>query len=204
MSIWHRQVLGLCGAALLLWSGAASAVPLVTNGNFDADPTCTTLPGWTAVEVFGDAVNPNSPNCDAQFNPPVLASPTLSQDIGTVINQPYTLSFELMNQSAGFFGDTFTVKFGSFSTSILSTDPLLSPGIYSLFSYSVPGADISSVLTSLEFDGDVSPNNIAWNLDDVSVTAVVTGAPEPASIWMFLVPLLAGPFLLIKRRRART
>jgi hypothetical protein len=201
MSIW--RVLGICSTALLLWSGAASAIPLVTNGSFDNDPSCTTLPGWTPVDnVAGDAVFFNSPNCDAQFLPGIATVPTLSQDLVTSVNQPYTLSFQLMNQSAGFFGDTFTVNFGSFSTQILSTDATLGgPGIYSLFSFNVPGADITSVLTTLEFIGFVDPNNTAWNLDDVSVTAVATGVPEPPSLWVFGVALMLGGLVLRTARK---
>ena len=129
----------------------------------------------------------------------------LSQTLSTEAGKGYTLSFAILDE-ADFNGDTFTVQFGGFSTTITGDEaapPGNLPSLYTAETFIVPSADFIGGATVISFKGLNDPSlGIDWNLDDVSVTA--SGVPEPAT-WILLALAFGG--LAIQRhaqnRRSR-
>lgn len=183
------RVAGLaCIAAMTLGCAqAAQAADLVLNGGFESPISAFT--DWVVAPdgIFDDTVQPNSGAHDAQFSS-VDGDPqvgVLSQDIATTAGQAYVLNFWVLDQNA-YFGDTFTVGFGGFNTTIsgLEAAPFVTGSYYGLRTYLIDGANITGNTTTLSFQGLGGPAGGAWNLDDVSLTAAAV--PEPAS-WLLMI-----------------
>lgn len=169
--------------ALASFAGPSMA-NLVGNPGFETgDFTDWTLTG-DGISI--DSVFPHTGTYDAAFSA-LSADPNagvLSQALTTTTGQGYTIGFALMDE-AGFSSDTFTIGFGAFTTTVTGD---MAPSTYVVFAFTAPGADISSTITTLSFQGlQTLPTNQDWNLDDVSVT----GVPEPAT-WALLVVAFAG------------
>jgi len=164
-------------------SGGVAHADLVSNGGFETGD----FSGWTVSGngIAIDTVFPNTGCCDAVFtatstdpNPGIL-----SQSLTTMAGQSYVLDFAVLDE-AGFSGDSFLVTFGGFMTTITGDNaafPGNLPSGYTAESFTIPGADIGGTSTTLSFEGLSDPvSGIAWNLDDVSVTAA-TEVPEPSA-----------------------
>jgi len=176
-------------------SGRAQA-NLVVNGGFEtetpagcqttANPVPCNVPprGWTVTGdgVSIDTVFPHTGTYDIAFATP-STDPNigmLSQAITTTVGQNYTLTFFVMDE-AGFPLDTFTVSYGGFTQTITGDE---APFAYTEESFTVPGAGAANLV----FEGI---NDIAaWNLDDVSLTAVAAAVPEPAASALFGTALI--------------
>jgi hypothetical protein len=199
----HLPLLLALACAILLTAGAARA-NIVQNPGFETGD----FSDWTVTGngIAIDTVFPNTGCCDAVFSA-ASTDPTpgvLSQTLATMPGQGYQLGFALLDE-AGFTGDTFTVDFGGFSTTItgdMAAPPGNLPSFYTDFSFAVPGADITGTSTILSFEGLNFPGiGIDWNLDDVSVTVAPTAIPEPATAPLLLVALALGLCLARPRRR---
>jgi hypothetical protein len=172
--------------------GPAAATNLVLNTGFET----IDFSDWT---VTGDGVAidnafPNTGCCDAVFTATTTDpdAGVLSQTLSTEAGKSYTLSFAVLDE-AGFSGDTFTVQFGGFSTTITgdqAAPPGNLPSLYTAETFVVPAVDIIGGATILSFKGLNYPSlGIDWNLDDVSLTA--SAVPEPAT-WVLLILAFGG------------
>jgi hypothetical protein len=187
MRICTLLVLGLALTGVV---GHAARANLVTNGNF---PTGT-FSGWASPVdpsiVIDSNFAPPADTYDAAFT----GGGTLSQIITTTAGQAYTLSFSLLNE-AGFFLDSFTASFGTFSTTITGD----TASTYQTELFSVPGADIAGGSTTLSFQGS-NPSGQNWNLDDVSIVSPQAAAPEPPAGAILVGAALMMVFLRLRKR----
>lgn len=167
-----------------------AAANLLVNPGFE-DLSGAGFTGWTITGngIGQDAAFPNTGNYDAVFFDFIGTSPlsVLSQDVTTSPGAQYTLGFGLLDES-GLSTDTFEVAFGGFTATITGDQaaaPGTDPGFYTPFSFTIPGSDVSSILTTLAFSGTIDPSSgTAFNLDDVSLVQSSGGTvpmPEPAS-----------------------
>ena len=167
--------------ALCLAPPLASAA--VVNGGFES-LSGTGFTGWTiqGAGIAPDSTFPNTGANDASFYDVTTASSALTQSIATTPGGSYALSFSLLDES-GLGTDQFTVTFGGI-TARLTGDQAAPPGqsatFYTKFTFTVPGAAILASQTNLSFTGAVDAVSVtAWNLDDVSLTALNTPPPPP-------------------------
>ena len=195
-------VTALCAVAM-----PATANLLVNPGFEDLDGGGFT--GWTITGngIGQDSVFPNNGSSyDAIFTDTIGTTPlsVLSQDVTTSPGAQYTLSFSLLDES-GLSTDSFEVAFGGFTATITGDQaaaPGSDPGFYTDFSFTIPGSDVVSALSTLAFSGIIDPSSgTAFNLDDVGLvqSGGTIPTPEPASS-----VLVAGLFALAwARRRGR-
>jgi hypothetical protein len=182
--VWLTLVAAMCGPA--------AATNLVLNPGFETGDFTNWIVTGDGVAI--DNVFPNTGCCDAVFTATTTDpdAGVLSQTLSTEAGKSYTLSFAVIDE-AGFSGDTFTVQFGGFSTTITGDEaapPGNLPSLYTAETFIVPALDIIGGATALSFKGLNDPSlGIDWNLDDVSVTA--SAVPEPAT-WILLVLAFAG------------
>jgi hypothetical protein len=197
--------IGLIGliAALACGTAAQAAGNLVANGDFEANPADgTSIVDWTVTGngVADDQVFFNSPTHDVVFNGS-SADPSngvLSQDIATTAGAAYKLNFQLLSES-GWFGDSFTVTFGGFSTTISGDQ---AAAAYTPEQFSILGSQVTGPTTTLSFQGGIDPQSATqapWNLDDVSLTAA-GGVPEPAA-WALMLSGFFAVGAMIRSRR---
>jgi hypothetical protein len=184
--------------------GPAAATNLVLNPGFETGD----FTDWT---VTGDGVAidnafPNTGCCDAVFTATTTDpdAGVLSQTLSTEAGKSYTLSFAVLDE-AGFSGDTFTVQFSGFGTTITGDEaapPGNLPSLYTAETFIVPALDISGGATVLSFKGLNDPSlGIDWNLDDVSVTA--SAVPEPPA-WILLALAFGGLAILGRVKRSKS
>ena len=179
--------LGFAVAATVLM-GAPARAELVTNGSFSTgDFAGWTNPGGGGI-VIDDTFAAPGDTYDAAFT----GTGTLSQSIATAPGTGYVLGFSLQDES-GYFGDTFTVGFGGFSTTITGDTAVG----YTAEAFVVPGADITGSSTTLSFQGVNLETD--WNLDDVSVTE--QAIPEPP-VDAVLITWALGLMMLGWRRKS--
>jgi hypothetical protein len=202
MPCLYRTLLAV--TALCAVSAPAAANLLVNPGFEDLNGAGFT--GWTITGngILQDAVFPNNGTYDANFTDLIGTSPlsVLSQDVATSPGTQYTLGFSLLDES-GLSTDTFEVAFGGFTATITgdqAAPPGTEPSFYTDFSFTIPGSDVSSILTTLAFSSSIDPSSEAgFNLDDVSLAQSSGGTvpmPEPASS-----VLVAGLLALARARR---
>jgi hypothetical protein len=176
----------ICGVTIAVLAAKPTRADLVLNGGFETG----TLASWSASDasIFIDDTFPNTDAFDAAFT----GNGLLSQQLLTTAGQDYILSFAVEDEAASVL-DTFQVKLGRFSANITGDQ---APGSYIIETLTVPGVDITGT-TTLSFQA-ANPQ-VAWNLDDVSVTpAPRVSAPEPP-----VGTILAGAALLLLTLRLR-
>jgi hypothetical protein len=163
---------------------------LIVNGGFETNGGVGTgvFTGWTNPSGSGIVVDSGF-QANGTYDAIFTASGALSQAVATTAGAAYTLTLNILDES-GDVGDTFTVTFGTFTTTITGDNA----ATYTAETYSNPGADVVGTSTTLSFSG--ANAFTAWNLDDVTLTQ--TAAPEPASI-----ALLAGATTLLAGMRKR-
>ena len=190
-------LIALLGAATLC-AAPAYATELVTNGGFEANPADgSAITSWivTGNGVFDDQVFPASGAHDVAFTSLTGDSDvgTLSQDLATTAGTSYKLSFQLLD-TAGYFGDSFSVSFGGFSQTFSGSDAAF---FYTPIVISVAGSAVTGAVTTLSFQGTADPTfGQAWNLDDVSVGG---GVPEPGA-WALMLSGFFGIGWALRRR----
>jgi len=115
---------------------------------------------------------------------------------------------------AGFSGDSFTVSFGGFTSTITGGQAAppgnlpMSENGYTGESFAVSGADITNSSTILIFEALNDPNSgIDWNLDDITLactancTAGLSPTPAPPALSLFATALILWLGMAYIRRR---
>jgi hypothetical protein len=195
-----------CIAALLCavaWS--VNAANIVADPGFEASADGLGphpfSASWTVADpsgfsnVGGDAAFAHSGTNYANLGAPGTPG-SISQALGTVAGQSYTLSFWLANDiTAGLpAGNSFRVLFGGVQVFILTNQ-----AAFGYTQFTIAGIVATNASSSLEFV--YNHNNDFWRLDDVSVEKA--GVPEAFStIWLALPAF--GALGLVQFSRGRT
>lgn len=188
----------MLGTALLLMTGAASAVNVAVNGGFeDGDFT-----GWTQFPSGTQTVGAFSPTegaFAANLNNNILVSASLIKNanvgIGTVApNAAVTISFDARGTTA-VGGVAFAEFFselsggGTSSTEILGGGPLglnANPAVWTNFVFNTTtGADVSGGVT---LQLTATTGGAQGSLADIfydNIVIDVTPIPVPAAVWLF-------------------
>lgn len=183
---------------------AASAVELITNGNFEA--AGGSLAGWTAtdnvvaikgsayVQFAGGVGSPAAQaNTFASFGAGGTAgTETLSQTLGTVAGRTYNLSFDYGSFSSDQTVTLFVggAQIGSYTgTGTNNLDTIFNTATYSFTGTGNPTSILFSVVTALNDDRDAL-------VDNVSVSAV----PDAAT-WTLLIAGFVMVGAAARRRR---
>ena len=163
---------------------------LVINGGFETLDSTGLLPtNWTFTpastgsDFWVSNWYPHSGNNAANFAG--LNFDSISQTISTTPGQWYRLSF-LLDVDAGSANNDFRAYWnGNLVQEIMS--PPTAQGVYTEYSAVVKGTGSDL----LQFQGyDATSVGHADHLDDVSLAATVSEAPEPASLWLSVLALL--------------
>ncbi len=191
----------------LAFVGATQAhADLITNGTFTT-AGLPSLAGWTAsssgigtssesgFSICCGGTNARANNL-AQFGGGGTSNGTLSQTFATVVGQLYNLSFMY-----GTFGDNETqslaVTVGNLTTSV--SDPTGTSNFSNLFNAESFTFTATAAISTLLFrDTSTSGSSADGLLESVSATAV----PEPSSVGVLGLGLIAATFLATRRRGA--
>jgi MYXO-CTERM domain-containing protein len=190
MDCWRASALA---ASLLIASVSPTLANLVTDPGFES---CTMLeqsppPGWSVTSANISCGAPaHSGSFAAEFGG---ASSTLSQSIPTASGDTYDFSFWLRNGTET--PNSFTASFGA--DQVLN---LVNSAMFLSYTFEDFTVTATSASTTIAFTG--SANGGAWQLDDVSVTAITPAVPEPPSLGLFAVAAL-GLAAVYRRRHAR-
>lgn len=192
----------LAGVALASCTSLPVMADLVTNGGFETGDLTGWTPGGYTAETFVvqgpfDGYNPHSGSYFAALGP-IGTDGTLSQNIATTPGQAYTLTFYLA--SNGTTPNDFTATFNNqvaFTETNIPATSSFSPYAYMQETFTTVATSTS---TPLVFAFRNDPSYLA--LDDVSVIAASSSAPEPASLALFAVGL-AGIPVVRRLRRSR-
>jgi hypothetical protein len=178
----------LCFVLSAGWSMLAHG-QLVANGGFETENLDNDSPpmpippppGWT---ITGDGIGVDSDFPNSGLYDVAFGTFTTDSDPGSLIQTittgpgTYILSFALQDE-AGLAEDLFFVTFGGADVAkIKGTD--VGTFVYVTQSFQV---DVSKANPILSFKG--LNDSADWNLDDVSLTPVVTAIPEPSSVVLF-------------------
>ena len=188
MDCWRISALA---ASLLIASVSPSLANLVTDPGFEGCATVTTPPfvppGWSGTGPVACNVTPHTGSFAAGFE----GTSTLSQSVPTTAGTMYDFSFWVSSINLT-TPNQFTASFGADQVlDLVNTIPTT----YTFEDFTVTATAASTAIT---FAGTAPPEDGAWLLDDVSVTAV-SAVPEPAS-GALLVTSLLGLAALYRRR----
>ena len=219
-----RPVL-FASALAVLSSASASGANLLTDASFES-PTIppasftnfnrdATFGGWTVVgpqvSIVSGTFAQNGISFPAEDGAQWLdltgdgsnGSEGVSQAVGTIPGHEYQLSFWVgnVNNAGGIFGTTSTVDLmidggshGAFTNSCTTCATTLA---WEQFTTSFVATGATTMVTFLNGDGLSDNSN---GLDNVVLAAGGTGVPEPATLGLLVLGVVAT---LCRRRRAR-
>ena len=190
-------------AALLLCIGAPRvSAQLITNGGFETgvfSPWATTIPcaAVGSVNVFNSPPGiAHSGSFGLRMSSPGTCS--AGQSVATTMGSTYTLAFWLQLNVGG-TPNQFVANVG--------------PGIASLtfgnvlpFAYALQSLNFVATSTStlIRFDASNGNPDASWNIDDVSVALSSNAVPEPSSIALTTMGVLAIAAGARRKRQKRT
>jgi hypothetical protein len=145
-----------------------------------------------------DGVFPNSGNYGA-FLGAAGAPITLSQTVAALANGSYQVTFYARQESQDASGANVHAFSVSFDGKVLDSESnVAATDSYVKYSFlTSTGATGNSNVLQFNFQNDDS----FFDFDDVSVTAVSSAAPEPAS-FLLVIPGLGALFVLGRRRKS--
>lgn len=187
-----RTMIKTAALAAMFLAGSAQALPLLTNGSFEANvrpngtwALYTGLTGWAAsnrVELRNNVAGTaqhgvNFVELDAASNSSIF------QSVNTVAGQNYLLSFWYSPRS-GVSASSNPIGFAWGGTPVASVtgNGSGSGNVWRQYSYNVVG---TGALTELRFSAGGTSDSLGGSLDNVALTAV----PEPGSMALFALGL---------------
>ena len=191
-------------AAGTVASASASTVNLLSNGDFSANsPSNPNIPAdWTVTDPSGSTGWSGAEM--VIFGAP-FQDGYLTQSVATTIGKSYTLTFDLMRDQVGAFGNDHFAA----GIDLQGADPITlfnhldADGPLDFVTYSVVFSALSS-MTDIGFAA-VEHNGFWW-LDNVSLTAndvTVAATPLPGSSILFMSGLGVAGFASWRSKRGR-
>ncbi len=201
------QLIQAAAVAALFASGAASATPIITNGNFETYSVgvsdggytmvaagSSAIYGWTVGGTSVDLIKNSYGSVGSGTSVDMLGTPgpgSLSQMFNYAANTTYTLSFDLSRNPNGSYTalavDVFNIHNVYVSTGGVTTQS---------FSFTTGNTAGQQLLTFSSVGGD---NYSGAVLDNVALTAAV---PEPETYAMMLGGLGLLGFMARRRKAA--
>jgi len=175
-------------ALLLLMAMPAAQANLIVNGGFETGH----FSGWTLSGniyrtyesvVSSSDFTPHSGDYSAEFGP-FGSLAYLSQSFTTQIGTTYNLDFWLANQ--GGTPNSFAVSVDNFASTLFSATD--NPEAFGWTDYSKPFV-ATDTNTTLSFSFQQDPHY--YYLDDVSVTGGSANVPEPGTMALFAIGMVA-------------
>jgi hypothetical protein len=179
----------ICAVFLLALSIPAARADLIVNGGFETGD----FTGWTQSGWFIDTLNPNSGVYDASTGCSGASCTTvgdpnsayLYQDVATTPGTTYDLSFFYDSGQVPTFGSELLVLWGDPTAMRLSTVvDFVDMGTSGAYAEYTGAVTATSATSQLEFLGRQDLD--FYYLDEVSLTAPVSGVPEPGSFYLMI------------------